>query len=193
VVLLRAQGDHPGTRMNEMFTRILNEALQLEGSEEALANRLHVPRSTLSRWLSGRAQTSLGAFLVTLQFIRQEERSAAIENETAPPADGPADKLVFPLGKLAARCARCDGTEFRAREGGKLRLTSVLRCVQCGAEVIHGDLLAQLATDAIHHTRAAVTRARIASQRSRERLDNDTQRPKDGEGTKLKEGSENGR
>ena len=138
--------------MQDMFTRILGDAVRLEGSEQALATRLRVPGSTLSRWLRGRAQTPLGAFLVTLQFVMQKERAALGERATLP-VKGPQEKLVFPLGTLTARCARCGAIEFRARDAGSLSLASVLHCAQCGADVVHGELLAQLARGARRQSR----------------------------------------
>ena len=139
--------------MNQLFTGILNEALRLEGSAQALARRLRVPGSTLARWLAGRAQTPLGAFLVTLEYIMQQERAADAQDPAAQPAHAAQDTVPLPLVDLAARCGRCGGSAFRANERGKLRLTSVLSCAQCGADAIHGHLLAQVAKEAIQRPR----------------------------------------
>jgi hypothetical protein len=119
--------------------------------------------------MDGRAQTPLRAFLAVLEYLMQLERKVANgADAAAPTAEGAQpDKLVFPLGPLLARCARCDGTEFRRVNAGPLRLTSPLACTACGAEVIHGDLLAQLAKDAVHQSRAVAARTRRAVEHAR--------------------------
>jgi hypothetical protein len=146
---------------------ILQQAAKAEGSTQALASRLHAPEATLLRWMDGRAQTPLRAFLAVLDFLMDLERQA--EQLASPPAIGPGqpDKLAFPLGPLLARCSRCDGTEFRLAERGPLRLTSRLACAGCGLEVIHGNLLAQLAKDAVQQSRAVAARSRRAVDRGR--------------------------
>jgi hypothetical protein len=61
-----------------------------------------------------------------------------------------AECLTFPLAKVFARCARCEGVEFRREmPEAPLKMSSTLLCGACGAEVIHGDLLAQLANGMI--------------------------------------------
>lgn len=149
---------------DEIVTRVLAEAARVEGSTQALATRLKAPESTLQRWIDGHAQAPLRAFLAALEFVMDEERL-----HPAPPGEPAADapKLVFRLGPLNARCARCDCEEFAARDPGRLRLTSVLLCRSCGETVVHGHLLAQLAKDAVHHSRAATGRTRRAVQASR--------------------------
>lgn len=149
----------------KIVTRILQQAARAEGSTQALASRLNAPEPTLLRWMDGRAQTPLRAFLAVLDFLMQ------LEGRSNPdPAEAPAgqpDRLVFPLGPLHARCARCDGTEFRLLAPGALRLTSVLGCTACGEEAIHGRLLAQLARDAVHQSRAVAARTRRAVKQTR--------------------------
>lgn len=155
---------------DKIITLILRRAADAEGSTQALASRLNAPEPTLLRWMDGRAQTPLRAFLAVLEFLMQLERKAAngAADAAAPAADGAQpDKLVFPLGPLLARCARCDGTEFRLVNAGTLRLTSPLACTGCGASVIHGNLLAQLAKDAVHQSRAVAARTRRAAEHTR--------------------------
>ena len=155
---------------------ILQQAAKAEGSTQALATRLHAPEATLLRWMDGRAQTPLRAFLAVLDFLMDLERKAAQPASPAT-ADQPG-RLVFPLGPLLARCARCDGTDFRLADAGGLRLTSRLGCTTCGQEVLHGNLLAQLAKDAVQQSRAVavrtrrvVERGRAAVERAKRRLD----------------------
>lgn len=147
---------------DRMVALILQQAAKAEGSTQALADRLHAPEATLLRWMDGRAQTPLRAFLAVLEFLMQMERKSAEELEAAPTLPGQPEKLVFPLGPLYARCARCDGTEFRLVAPGPLRLITPLACTSCGEQVVHGNLLAQLAKDAVHHSRALAVRTRRA-------------------------------
>lgn len=159
--------------MAQLVTRVLAEAARIEGSTQALATRLKAPESTLQRWIDGHAQAPLRAFLAALDYVMEKELGHPA------PAGVSGDEmrqLVFRLGPLAARCARCDCEEFAARGPGTLRLTSVLLCRSCGQAVVHGNLLAQLAKDAVHHSRAATgctrravdaSRASVASGRER--------------------------
>ncbi len=155
---------------DKIVTVILHQAAKAEGSTQALATRLHAPEATLLRWMEGRAQTPLRAFLAVLEFLMQLEQNAADApeaGEAVPPENEEADKVVFPLGPLFARCARCDCSEFRRVTPGALRLTSPLSCTACGEQVIHGNLLAQLAKDAVHHSRAVAVRTQRAVGRTR--------------------------
>ena|SRR5690348_13322959 len=157
---------------DKIITLILQQAAQAEGSTQALASRLNAPEPTLVRWMTGRAQTPLRAFLAVLDFLMQQERKNGEPSGQSERTDvQQPDELVFPLGQLFARCARCDGTEFRLAEPGGLRLTSWLTCTACQQSVIHGDLLAQLAKDAVHHSRAVAVRAKRAVNASRARLE----------------------
>jgi len=150
----------------KIITDVLREAVRIEGSSQALASRLHAPETTLGRWVSGRAQMPLRAFLAVLELVMREEARAAVPAD-ADSAARNAEPLVFRLGPLTARCARCDGTAFAAN-GAALRRTSRLRCIDCGEAVVHGDLLAQLARDAVHQTRASSARTRRAMNAARE-------------------------
>ena len=157
---------------DKIVTVILQQAVQAEGSTQALASRLNAPEPTLIRWMTGRAQTPLRAFLVVLDFLMEGERRSGNGRATESESSSPPDKLVFPLGPLLARCARCDGTEFRLAEPGPLRLTSALACTACGAEVVHGNLLAQLAKDAVHQSRAVAARTKRSLSQSRKMVEN---------------------
>jgi hypothetical protein len=163
---------------DKIVTVILHQAAKAEGSTQALASRLHAPEATLLRWMDGRAQTPLRAFLAVLEFLMQLERKAAEGFVAEPPSpEAPhtlqadstvrADTLTFSLGSLFARCRRCDGSEFRRVTPGTLRLTSTLACTSCGEEAIQGNLLAQLAKDAVHQSRAVAVRTQRAVDRAR--------------------------
>ena len=156
---------------SKAIIRVLEEAARIEGSTQALASRLNAPEKTLLLWMAGRAQTPLRAFLATLDFVMQSERERALPHDGAPPAADPVvRRLVLELGELRARCARCDATEFRSLEGAELKLTGHLACTQCGEEVVHGNLLAQLAKDAVLQARARSVRSRRTAEDARERV-----------------------
>jgi hypothetical protein len=56
---------------------------------------------------------------------------------------------------VEAHCARCDGVEFvQADPGLPMRYINELICCTCGEQVVHGDLIAQLAKEAVQHSRA---------------------------------------
>jgi hypothetical protein len=136
-----------------IHTRALAQAASAQGSTQALATLLHVPESTLLRWMSGRAQMPLRAFLRVVELVSQHEKgngdAASARTEVAR-----GDNLSFAMGELQARCARCDGTEFARTDGGPLRMTSELACGSCGERVVHGNLISQLARDAVQQSRA---------------------------------------
>src|SRR5438045_9073288 len=90
---------------DNVYTKVLKQAAELEGSSQALAARLRVPENTLVRWMSGRAQMPLQAFLNAMEFV------AARNAEQAAPASD--EKLSFKIGTVLARCASCEGTELR--------------------------------------------------------------------------------
>ena len=162
---------------DRIVTLILQQAAKAEGSTQALATRLHAPEATLLRWMDGRAQTPLRAFLAVLDFLmqrEQEEGDTPAAQGATPALTGQPEKRVFALGPLLARCARCDGTEFRLLAPGAFRLTSPLSCTACGAEAIHGNLLAQLAKDAVHHSRAVAARTQRSVARTRAAVERGT-------------------
>jgi len=147
-----------------IHTRALARAAETEGSTQALAGVLHVPENTLMRWMSGRAQMPLRAFLRLVELLSQHEKKnggGAGANGGEPQGNG---KLTFAMGELYARCARCDGTDFLpAVAGTPLRMTTELACASCAERVVHGDLISQLARDAIQQSRA-MTVARTKRQ-----------------------------
>ena len=152
-----------------IYTETLAKAAETHGSTQALASFLRVPEATLLRWMSGRAQMPLQAFLKLIEVLAQ--------SESARPADPvlqetpQAEPLTFHMGKLAARCARCDSTQFLpVAAGAPLRMTSELACASCGERVVHGDLIAQLAKDSVQQSRAMTvsrTRRQAAIPRGR--------------------------
>ena len=148
--------------MSDIYTQTLARAAEAQGSTQALASLLHVPESTLLRWMSGRAQMPLQAFLRLVNLLSEYERNGGGYPGAQDPASG--DKLSFRMGKLSARCARCDGIEFLPADPLQpLKLTSKLVCFACGERVIHGNLIAQLATEAVNQSRA-YTAARTRRQ-----------------------------
>lgn len=143
-----------------IHTRALARAAEIEGSTQALASLLRVPHNTLLRWMSGRAQMPLRAFLHTIRLLVQHEVGGHGAPSLQEVASG--EKLNFRVGELTGRCVRCGDTGFMLAEPGTtLRFTSKLACCGCGETVVHGDLVARLSKDAVYHPRApSATRAR---------------------------------
>ena len=135
-----------------IHTRVLVQAAEVQGSTQALATLLRVPESTLLRWMSGRAQMPVQAFLKLVELVSQHELKGGAETGAAPAND--AEGLSFTMGRHLAHCARCDGTGFAMEAPGPLKMTSRLVCRACGEPVIHGNLVAQLAQDAVQHSKA---------------------------------------
>ena len=143
---------------DNIYSRTLARGIDALGGSQALATELHVPESTLLRWASGRAHMPLRAFLKLVELLTKHENAGRDTNSQ--PVD--AKELTFRIGQLAARCSRCDGTEFLPVDpSATRRYTSALRCKACGQEAIHGDLVVQLAHEAVGRAPAAsVRRAR---------------------------------
>jgi hypothetical protein len=141
-----------------IYTRALAQAVAAEGSSAALANRLHVPENTFSRWMSGRAQTPVKAFCKVIDLLLEHERTLAPVDVVGEPAAA-LESMHFAVGEIMAHCRSCDATEFAlSNPATKLMYTSELRCLACDARVIHGELVARLARDAVlqsHATNAA--------------------------------------
>jgi hypothetical protein len=132
-----------------IYTRALAEAVETLGGTKALTDALHVPETTLRKWISGRAQMPLLAFHRTISLLR-EQGGVAPE----PAAGQPVETIVFSAGGVRARCAHCGGTEFlSAVRQSALRMSSGLQCAACKAQVMHGELLAALATVAVREQR----------------------------------------
>ena len=145
-----------------LYTETLARAAQAEGGTAALASMLHVPEKTLERWMSGRAQTPLRAFLKVLERLTVHEASGA----SVPPALKNGEPLTLSMGQLLGRCSRCDSSEFAPAEPDKpLTLVSPIACRACGEKVIYGNLIAQLAQDAVQYAHA-MTAARTRRQGS---------------------------
>jgi len=142
-----------------IYTRTLARAAEAQGSTQSLASLLRVPENTLLRWMSGRAQMPLQAFLKLIEVLAQHEKKGAdttIEETT----DG--SPITVKMGEILGRCAKCDGTEFLpAEETGRVRFTSEVACRACGERVVYGNLVAQLAKDAVLHSRT------LTAQRAR--------------------------
>ena len=144
-----------------LYTRALVRAAEIQGSTEALASLLRVPENTLLRWMAGRAQMPLQAFLKTIELIAADERK---QSPASHAGESPVEKLRFKIGELEAHCERCDGHEFVQIDPSlPLRYINELACCACGHRVTHGNLIAQLAKDAVYHTRT-LTAARLRRQ-----------------------------
>lgn len=145
-----------------LYTHVLRRAAEVEGSTQALATLLKVPESTLLRWMSGHAQMPLRAFLrlVDLQ-IRQEKA------EAAPPQvqSSSARRVSVSTGQIAARCTRCDGTDFIAPDADAGRMTTTLACANCGDSTTRGDLVVQAAKEAAHYGRTKFIALRKARKK----------------------------
>lgn len=129
-----------------LYTQTLARTAVAEGGTVALASVLNVPENTLARWMSGRAQMPLRAFLKALERLSAHEASGAAK----PLATVNSQPLTFRMGQLLARCSRCDSTEFAPADPAQpAKLTGALVCRACGEKVIHGNLIAQLAQDAV--------------------------------------------
>jgi hypothetical protein len=102
--------------------------------------------------MGGRAQMPLQAFLKTIELIAEDERKQAPSPRTGEPS---ADKQRFKIGDLEAHCERCDSHEFMQTDPAMpLRYISELACCGCGHRVTHGNLISQLAKDAVIHSKA---------------------------------------
>lgn len=128
-----------------VYTRLLTQLVAIEGSRQAVASLLRVPEGTLTWWMNGRAQMPLRALLKAMDLVAKHELKDA------------EDRLTFEVGPLRARCAKCGGGEFRGPPGAPLTYRSLLACCACGHEVVHGDLVVQVAREAAaqqtRHTR----------------------------------------
>jgi hypothetical protein len=119
-----------------IFTRALAQAAARQGSTQALAY-----------------QMPLQGFRRVIELLVEHEKSPSTQ---APPQDAaPGEKLDFNIGEVFARCARCGGTQFApAVPVSALRMTSMVLCCSCTFSGQHGELLAELASQAIQHSRA---------------------------------------
>jgi hypothetical protein len=146
-----------------VYSRALVRAAEVEGSTQALAGLLRVPENTLLRWMAGRAQMPVQAFLRVVEIVSAYERRRPAARQ---PADAQAQALRFKWGQLEAHCARCDGVEFmQADPTLPVRYINELVCCTCAERVIHGELITRLANDAVRHAKA-MTVARRKQQAS---------------------------
>ena len=145
-----------------LYTRALVRAAEIQGSTQALATLLRVPENTLLRWMAGRAQMPLAAFLRVIEIVSEDERKTAPERLATPLADA---KLRFQWGAVEAHCARCDGAEFVPSDPTlALRYIDELVCCACGERVVHGDLMVRLAKQAVHHAKSATAARHLTRQ-----------------------------
>lgn len=119
-----------------VYTRLLKQLVAIEGSSQAVASLLRVPEGTLIWWMNGRAQMPLRALLKAMDLVAKHELKDAEE------------RLTFELGPLRAQCSKCGGGEFRRAVDAPLTYQSLLACCACGHEVVHGDLVVQVAKEA---------------------------------------------
>jgi hypothetical protein len=148
-----------------VYSRLLARAIELEGSAESIAGILRVPDATMRRWMDGRALMPLRAFQKLVSYLAEAE-ARGMGASSAPQAAGDGiERLTFPVGKVFARCARCEGIEFcrAAVPAAPLRMTSMLTCCTCGMDVIHRRLLERLAEAVIVHKKSDVLALRRAA------------------------------
>lgn len=127
-----------------VYTRVLAQLVAKEGSDQAVAGLLHVPEKTLQRWMLGRAQMPLQAFLRALDLVLQHERASG----PLQPVGTPPEVLVFKAGAVLAECAKCGAHEFRRiHPAAPHTYMSVLACFECGTQVVHHELVAALAKE----------------------------------------------
>ena len=119
-----------------VYTRLLTQLVAMEGSSQAVASLLRVPEGTLIWWMSGRAQMPLRALLKAMDLVAKHELKDA------------QDKLTFEVGPLRAQCPKCGAGEFRRPTDAPLTYLSLLACCACGHQVVHGDLVVQVAKEA---------------------------------------------
>lgn len=139
-----------------VYSRVLRQLIAKEGSAQAVASLLHVPETTLQRWLHGRARMPLRAFLRALEMVGEQEW-----NESA-------ERLTFKAGPVVAECVQCGHTEFRrADSAARLTYGSTLACCSCDTEIIHGDLIVRLAKEVARRAGTYVARARARLAKGR--------------------------
>lgn len=140
-----------------VYARVLAQLVAKESSTQAVASLLHVPEKTLERWMLGRSQMPLRAFLRALDLVVQHE-----ERDGALPSTQPApEPLTFRAGPVAATCAKCGHEHFRrADPAARPTYRSRLACFGCGTEVVHGDLITALAKEVARRAGSYVARAR---------------------------------
>ena len=138
---------------DSVYTKLLRQAVEIDGSTQAVASRLRVPEATLARWVSGRAYMPFLAFLETLRYVTEREHALKQDGRCG------GAKFSLQLGQFVAHCSACDGSEFRcANPEEPLRYVSKLACVTCGTEAPYGQLIVALAKEASASARARLVR-----------------------------------
>jgi hypothetical protein len=148
-----------------VYSKVLAQLVaREEGGTQAVAHLLNVPDKTLERWMLGRSQMPLRAFLRALDLVVQHE-----ERDGTTPLGAPApEPLVFHAGPVIATCAKCGHERFR-RADPKARPSyrNMLTCLGCATEIAHGDLIARLAKEVARRAGTYVARARARSGKAR--------------------------
>ena len=150
-----------------VYSKVLAQLVAKEGaSTQAVASLLNVPEKTLERWMLGRSQMPLRAFLRALDLIVQHEE----RDGTMAPAQPAPDPLIFRAGAVTAACAKCGQERFRRVDpAARATYRSLLACLGCGSEVVHGDLIAALAREVSRRAGTYVARARARRQSAKAR------------------------
>lgn len=156
-----------GRVADNVYTKVLQQAVEMEGGAQAVASMLCVPEGTLLRWMSGRSQMPLRAFLKAIDLVAKHELKNGVA--VAQPPAPPRESLRFNVAQTFAECAACRGTTFRrANPSEALRYVSMLVCARCETAVKHADLVRQLAHEVGQHARErlAALRRRPPSRRA---------------------------
>jgi len=148
-----------------VYTKVLRQAAEIQGSTQALATLLHAPEHTLLRWMSGRTQMPLRAFFKAIDLVAAHEVASAGNRAPVAPS---VQNLQFNAGATFAQCVACGGTQFRQVDPAQpLKYVSALLCRSCGAETTQAQLVMALAREVGQRARervAAVRRGRAASR-----------------------------
>jgi len=150
-----------------VYSKVLAQLVaREEGGTLAVAHLLNVPEKTLERWMLGRSQMPLRAFLRALDLVVQHEERDG-HRQTSSPAPEP---LVFHAGPVTATCAKCGHERFRrADPTARPSYRSMLVCLGCATAISHADLIAALAKEVSRRAGTYVARARARRQSSKAR------------------------
>jgi hypothetical protein len=148
-----------------VYARVLAQLVQAEGSAQAVARRLRAPEKTMERWLQGRAQMPLRAFLEALKLVVDHE----VRDGPLCGAQHAPERLTFKAGPVVAECPKCRSTQFRRADAdAPLTYRSRLACLRCEGEIVHGDLVVALTREVARRAGSYVARAK--AQRTRRKL-----------------------
>lgn len=140
-----------------VYSKVLSQLVEREGSRQAVASLLNVPEKTLERWMLGRSQMPVRAFLRALELVVKHEEREGIRAPVQPVAE----PLMFRAGPVAAACAKCGNERFRYVDAAaRATYRSMLACLGCGTEVMHSGLIAALAHEVARRAGTYVARAR---------------------------------